>query len=214
MTGMDITRMKTATIRWAIILLLIGLSVLIGPARAQPARHIVFLGDSLTAGGNWHRYFPGSWIKNAGVVGDKTGDILDRLDAVIALNPDEVYLLAGINDLASGVHPDRIVAHHKRIMKRLLTASPDLRLYVQSILPVNTDKLGGGAARLDNRDIMALNKRIRAAADTFGAVYIDVFDALGTADHQLHPDHTRDGVHLNHDAYQIWRSVLEPYMNR
>jgi hypothetical protein len=41
---------------------------------------IAFLGDSITAGGDWASWFPGRDARNLGVPGDTTANVLDRLD--------------------------------------------------------------------------------------------------------------------------------------
>ena len=55
---------------------------------------IVFLGNSITAGGgNWSLRLDHPNIKNRGIGGDTTDGVLARLDEVIYFQPEAVFLL-------------------------------------------------------------------------------------------------------------------------
>ena len=61
---------------------------------------IVFLGNSITAGGNdWSERLNIPNIKNRGIGGDTTDGVIARLDEIIYFKPKAVFLLIGINDL-------------------------------------------------------------------------------------------------------------------
>ena len=61
---------------------------------------IVFLGNSITAGGkDWSERLNEPNIKNRGIGGDVTEGVLARLDELIYFKPRTVFLLIGINDL-------------------------------------------------------------------------------------------------------------------
>jgi lysophospholipase L1-like esterase len=68
----------------------------------------LFIGDSITEMWNIHVYFGGSgFLVNRGVSGDITQDILRRWDAdVTQLNPDQVILLAGTNDVERAIESE------------------------------------------------------------------------------------------------------------
>ncbi|MBF0565658.1 MAG: hypothetical protein HQK89_10480, partial [Nitrospirae bacterium] len=97
---------------------------------------IVFLGDSITSEGNWSELFPGTNVKNEGVWGETTSDIINRLSAVITNNPKKIFVLSGINDLATGVSPRDVAGNYSKMIKELTSKLPQTRIYVQSILPV------------------------------------------------------------------------------
>ena len=61
---------------------------------------IVFLGNSITAGGNdWSIRLNYPNIRNRGIGGDVTEGVLHRLDEITYYEPKAVFLLIGINDL-------------------------------------------------------------------------------------------------------------------
>ena len=61
---------------------------------------IIFLGNSITAGGNdWSVRLNYPNIKNRGIGGDVTEGVLHRLNEITYYEPRAVFLLIGINDL-------------------------------------------------------------------------------------------------------------------
>ena len=62
-------------------------------------KEIVFLGNSITARGNWSEWFNNKRIINRGISGDRTDGVLYRLDEVISSKPKKIFLLIGVNDI-------------------------------------------------------------------------------------------------------------------
>ena len=75
----------------------------------QTKGDIIFLGNSITDGGEWTEMFNDLKVKNRGISGDISAGVLNRLDEVYQRFPDKVFLLIGINDLARNISPDSIV---------------------------------------------------------------------------------------------------------
>lgn len=171
---------------------------------------IIFLGDSLTAGGRWGEYFKseGQEIKNFGIIGDTTRDVLNRLDLVILEKPNKLFLMVGINDAPSWKTFTRIVRNYNFILKAIRAKSPGTKIYVQSILPVNNDK---SKYEHDNENIKEVNQELKKMADRWSAVYIDLyrdFDSGG----QLNGKYTDDGLHLNKSGYSLWVRLIDKYV--
>lgn len=176
---------------------------------AASSDEIVFLGDSITAGGKWSEMFEEEFILNRGVVSDTTMKILKRLDEAIETSPGKIFIMAGINDLGCGIPLPVIATRYGRIVRRIIKSSPNTRIYIQSTLPVNNKGFG---IKIDNRDVMALNEELKGIASRYGLTYIDLFTLMCTSDSQLHPEYTHDGVHLNERAYAIWKSAIKQYV--
>lgn len=97
---------------------------------------VVMLGDSITAGGEWSEMFPGVPIRNRGISGDTTSDVLLRLDPIVAAKPAAVFLKIGTNDLNRG--PDRgyeLPIGIEQIVSRIQAGSPTTAIFLQSVLP-------------------------------------------------------------------------------
>lgn len=224
----DKTIYPMKTIR--IILLTIGLALFSEAAQAQystyyyqratlfeaqpvAAGDIVFLGDSITDGGEWGELFGGGNFKNRGISGDISQGVCDRLDAVVSGRPAKIFLMIGVNDLSRGIPDDTIVGNIGKIIDKVHTDSPDTRVYLQSILPVNEDKGMFESHTARHADIAPLNARLRALAADKGAVYIDLFSSFteeGTD--KLNPALTNDGLHLLGAGYLLWKKIVAPYV--
>jgi lysophospholipase L1-like esterase len=164
---------------------------------------IVMLGDSITHGGEWSEMFPGLPIKNRGISGDTTTDVLLRLDPIVAAKPAAVFLKIGTNDLKRG--PDRAASYqqYRQIATRIQSGSPATAIFLQSVLPREA------AMR---EEVEAYNRQIKAIADELGVVYIDLYPAFLAPDGSIRDELTLDELHLSGEGYRVWQSQLEPVM--
>jgi len=168
---------------------------------------VVFLGDSITYGGDWPKLFPGSPVINRGIGGDTTLGLLHRLDEVIALKPAKIFLMIGTNDLCYGRSIPRITAYYDRILERFHEELPDTQVYIQNVLPFNDTMFPSRGLR-KNSEIANLNKEIVRLATEYGYPYIDVASALAGPDGRLPAKYTSDGLHLSDAGYLVWREQI------
>lgn len=166
---------------------------------------IVFLGDSLTKHGDWAGWFPDSKVVNLGVGGDTTDDVLARLDAVVAEQPDEVVLMIGTNDLGMRHNVEHLVRNIQSIMVDLRRDLPGARMLLQSVLP---------RAREFADRIQDANIHLRQFSATVRAQYLDLWPAFATEDGELNPEFSDDRLHLNDAGYQAWLAELRPALER
>lgn len=174
---------------------------------------IIFLGNSITNGGEWAELLGNPHAKNRGISGDTTQGVLDRLSTVTKGKPAKIFLLIGTNDFARGKSMDEIVKNVEKIVERVKRESPATKLYVQSVFPVNPkfNKFSGHMDR--KKSIPALNAKIKAVAARHGVTYIDVYKSLVTPSTDvMNPEYTNDGLHLLGKGYLKWVEVLKPYL--
>lgn len=69
---------------------------------------VVFLGDSITYGGDWEEYFPELSVCKLAVPGESIEQILYRADMIEKLQPQKVFVLAGVNNISRGHYEDTI----------------------------------------------------------------------------------------------------------
>lgn len=174
---------------------------------------IVFLGNSITDGGEWAELLSDPRMKNRGISGDVVPGIIERLASVTDGKPAKIFLLIGINDVAAGRSVDKIASGYEKLVKEIRERSPETRLFLQSVMPI--DMREGLWKNLEGKENMLpeLNKRIKAIAEANGAVYIDLWPALADEEGRLRKEYSNDGLHLLGHGYLAWLMELRPYIN-
>lgn len=178
-------------------------------ATKDSRKDIVFLGDSITAGGTWNQFFPEHRALNRGISGDTTQAIFDRLHTLYALNPRILFLLVGVNDLNAQVAMAKTVENYRAILQQLKQNLPATEIYVQSVLPVD-DR----CCFANNRDIKRLNEQLRVLAQELELKYIDLYPAFTDADGQLRRRLSHDGIHLLAAGYRLWVKQIAPVVEK
>ena len=172
---------------------------------------IIFLGDSLTDEGEWIELLDNVNIRNRGISGDTTNRILDRLDTIVMGKPNQIFLTIGINDFINESRSsDYILEKYKEILSHIRTQTPKTKVIVQSVLPVNNQILGYWYS---NQNIIGFNSKLEKLAQEFNYQYINVFPKLSDSQNQLYAKYTNDGLHLNGDAYLVWRDAVKEYLS-
>ncbi|TKG94592.1 hypothetical protein EYV94_11625 [Puteibacter caeruleilacunae] len=174
---------------------------------------VIFLGNSISDGAEWHEYLQDSRMKNRGISGDVTRGVLMRLNDITRIKPAKVFLLIGINDLARGKHTKEVINNHRKIYEQIKAESPDTQLYVQSLLPVNNffGKFSGHTSKSDS--VAIVNKALKVMAREMGHTFVDLETAMKDNEGKLRKDLTEDGLHLNGRGYQVWVNLIKRYFD-
>jgi lysophospholipase L1-like esterase len=176
-----------------------------GPGGRDTGGGVLFLGDSITAGGDWGQWLPDERTINLGVDGDTTDGVLARLDEVVQAAPEVIVLLIGTNDFghhrASAEH---VVRNIESVLVALRRALPGVRLLLVSILPRQAEY---------TQKIEQANRHLRQFVATCHAQYLDVWPTLADGDH-LDERFTDDGLHLDEDGYRAYVAELVPALER
>ncbi len=182
--------------------------------RAMPhtKNEIIFLGNSITDGGEWAQLFSDKRMINQGISGDISAGVLHRLDAVTNRKPAKVFLLIGTNDLARGIASDSVLKNILLISDYVKQQSAATKVFVQSILPVNETfgKFGGHTKNITA--IRQLNEQLKNYATTHQYQFIDLYSSFADENGKLKKELTNDGLHLMGNAYQLWKHLIYPYV--
>ena len=165
---------------------------------------IVFLGDSISHLGKWDLLFPDAATRNFGIAGERTEHLLQRLEPLIRLKPEKIFILIGTNDVGAGIMLDEIATNMERLLDRVRDALPDSRVYLQGVMPRQRKY----AARVN-----ALNQRYRAIAEIRGVFYIDLFPVFDDGTGKIRAEYTEDDLHLNGAGYETWRAKIAEFVN-
>jgi lysophospholipase L1-like esterase len=164
------------------------------------------LGDSITAQGEWAELFPRAKILNLGLGSDTSAGLLNRLRDVIDRKPRIVFLMIGVNDFLMDIPVELVATHIQFIAVRL--AANGIVPVVQSTLYVTND-----VGKNLNGRIKTLNGLLRSWCAERAIIYVDLNNALSVNDSLL-SRFSDDGVHLNRNAYVVWRNVIKEYVQR
>jgi lysophospholipase L1-like esterase len=170
---------------------------------------VIFLGNSITQGGDWAQLTGDSTVINRGIGADITFGLRTRLADVTKRKPGKLFVLIGINDISKDIPDAVIAAQYWALVDSVKSQSPATRIYVQSILPLNPTVRNFPQHYDKQARVVAVNRLIRRMARETGATYVDLWPVFVDRAGRLDASLTGDGLHLNQRAYERWVAYLK-----
>lgn len=181
------------------------------PTASRP--RVVLLGNSITD--VWPKADTAFFGSKAyeyvgrGIGGQVSGQMLLRLwPDVLALHPQVVAILSGINDIAENAGP-----YHPEVTLHNITAMADLaqahgvRVILCSVLPAYDFPWRPG--REPAPKVIALNQQLKAYAAQHHLTYVDYHAAMADSRQGLPAALATDGVHPTLAGYRIMGPLLQ-----
>lgn len=176
---------------------------------------IVFMGNSITDGGEFQELLDNPNVKNRGISSDVISGVEKRLAQVMLGKPAKLFLLIGINDVSHNLTVAQLSRKYERLVKNLRMLSPGTKVYLQSVMPVNNDFKRYKSLVGKEKVIKGFNAEIKRIAAENGCTFIDLTPALADpATGKLRRNFTNDGLHLTGAGYKAWMEVVRPYVNK
>ena len=185
-------------------------------AARHPGIDLVLIGDSITHGWEdpgkvvWERHFADIDVLNLGFSGDRTENVLWRLDhnEVDGLDPKLIVMMIGTNNTGHRMDsPDAITAGVRKILGELDTRLPDASILLLAIFPRGESP--DDPKRMNNQETNRL--LVKLAAEK-GVHYADFNAAFLTEAGILERDIMPDLLHPTETGYEIWADQLEPWL--
>lgn len=173
--------------------------------RAPIRTTLAFLGDSITAAGDWPRWFPEQRVKVFARNGLTTDGLLERVGDVLDVEPDELVVLIGTNDLGRGRSVEQLVRNVQLLLVSFRRELPASRVLMHSILP---------RAQEFAPDIRRVNARLRRFTSSVGARFLDLWPTFALESGELDPRYSLDRLHLTPTGYETWLGELTPALER
>jgi len=170
---------------------------------------IIFLGNSITEMGNWAALTGDKSVINRGIGGDITYGVLKRLNDVIKRKPSKLFILIGINDIGKDIPDEAIANNYVTIIKRVQAGSPDTKIFMQSILPVNPGVPNFPQHYAKQDHVVHTNQLLREVARLTRIQFINIFPLFLDDQQYLDKKYTFDGLHLNPNGYEVWVNYLK-----
>jgi lysophospholipase L1-like esterase len=168
--------------------------------KTQPHR-VLFLGDSLTERFDrrvWDEHMAPRGVLNAGISGDRTENLLWRLEHgnLDGPPPQEIVLLIGTNDLGRDRTPDIAAEGIRANLLKLRQHLPAADILLLGLWPRED------VPRIVQRhEIAAVNALIAACDDGSRIHYRDLGGLLLEPDGRLSPQISSDRLHFNAQGY-------------
>jgi lysophospholipase L1-like esterase len=176
---------------------------------------VLFLGDSITQGWgsagkeHWEKNFAPLHAANFGIGGDKTGNVLWRIDhgEVDGISPKLVVLMIGVNNVWSGKNSgEEIAGGIRAIVDKLRAKLPQTKVLVLGVLPIG-DK-GDDLGRFRVKEI---NDHAAKLDDGTMVRFFDVGPMLLQKNGKLlEGAYAPDNLHLTAKGYELLAKELAP----
>ena len=178
----------------------------------------ILLGDSITDFFNYFELFydyskqNNTLVYNRGISGDTTDRLLERLnDNVLNINPKNIVLLIGTNDIGRGLPLSMSIENVSKIIEITKEKCPDVNFILQAVYPINRGMRDRFEKR-SNEKIELMNKEFIKLSEKYNCVWLDITDKLKDETGNLKKEYTFDGLHLNVSAYKIIAENVIPLL--
>ena len=170
---------------------------------------VIFLGNSITQGGDWAKLTGDSTVINRGIGADITFGLRTRLADVTRRKPSKLFVLIGINDISKDIPDAVIAAQYRSLIDSVRAQSPATKIYVESILPLNPTVRNFPQHYDKQARVVATNRLLKQMARETRATYIDLWPIFVDRQNHLDASLTGDGLHLNAAGYERWVRYLK-----
>ena len=177
---------------------------------------VLLVGDSITIqwGSSWSKHFPDRKAVNIGIGGDKTQNVLWRLDhgGVDGLKPKAIVLMIGNNNMFFTPETGVAAAAQgvKACLANLREKFPEADVVVAKVLPCHAPKVRF------YEDILLANAEIdklNLGADPKVKVLDLTRDFLNADGTIKKPLFTADNIHLSPEGYAAYAARLKPLLD-
>ena len=172
---------------------------------------VTFWGNSITYGGDFDQAFPQLKICNLGYPSDDLSGMQKRIAQIKALHPKLLFIMAGTNNLST-FNEKSFKCDYSELVTEIKRNVPDVKIYVQSILPYNSNLCKVKFKFDRNTATIKANEIIRTISEENDLNYVDLYSLYVEGEGQLQESLTVDGVHLKNEAYERWYNEIEKYI--
>ena len=179
---------------------------------------LLMIGDSITHGWEtggkevWDQYYANRRALNIGFSGDRTEQVLWRLEhgAVKGISPKLAVVMIGTNNAGHRQDPAaETAAGIEAIVDQLRTRLPETKILLLAIFP-RGEKPDDNLRKLNE----ATNEIIAKLADDKHVFYLNINDKFLADDGTLPKSIMPDLLHPNAEGYKLWAEAMEPTIKK
>ena len=161
----------------------------------------LFIGDSITDSLSYYELIDENNV--IAKLGFTTKKAQEEIEEIINKNPDNIYLLFGMNDMLTFKDNEKFIKHYKELINEIRNQLPSATIYVQSILPVSAE-VKAKKPFLTNENIETYNQALRDMTEEENVKYLNIRDIVEDNMDLLEPD----GIHVKYKFYELWLQYL------
>lgn len=169
---------------------------------------IVFTGSSsIRLWHNLEKQFPQHQIVNSGFGGSKASDLLIHSEELILrFNPEKVFIYEGDNDISDKIKSKVILENMMKIILSIKEKNPSTQIILIAAKPsISRWNLRGRYKRL--------NRKFKKLADKDNLIdFANVWHPMLEGKKVKQDIFIEDGLHMNSKGYDIWYSILKPFI--
>lgn len=177
--------------------------VLAGQLARERALKYVFIGNSMTRGGeNWGWELERNPLisKNLAVNGNTTKQISVQVKEALIYDPNYVFIMAGTNDAhSSNISVEQTIDDYQRLLAKFNAHN--------SVPVITLVPFQGKQYPEANIKVKKINQELAKIARKQQINTINLNPILAPNNYLL-PQYTYDGVHFTEKAYQVWRNQI------
>jgi len=170
---------------------------------------IVFTGSSsIRMWKNLESMFPDHQIINSGFGGSQSSDLFRYYnELILQYNPKKVFIYEGDNDIAAKKKTKDIIGTTREIIQKIKERNSATQVVIIAAKP--------SIARWNlKRKYIRLNRAFQKLCEEDSALmFANVWDAMMDGKQVKKDIFIGDGLHMNSKGYDLWFSVIQPYMN-
>lgn len=170
---------------------------------------IVFTGSSsIRMWKNLETMFPNHQIINSGFGGSQSSDLYQYYqELILKYNPKKVFIYEGDNDVASKKRTKDIIANTRQIVSKIKENNNATQVVIIAAKP--------SIARWNlKRRYLRLNRAFEKLCEQDSSLeYANVWDVMLDGKKVRQDIFIGDGLHMNSKGYDLWFSVIQPFMN-
>jgi lysophospholipase L1-like esterase len=170
---------------------------------------IVFTGSSsIRMWKNLESMFPDHQIINSGFGGSQSSDLFRYYnELILQYNPKKVFIYEGDNDIASKKKTKDIIDTTREIINKIRERNNATQVVIIAAKP--------SLARWNlKRKYMRLNRAFEKLCEEDSTLqFANVWDVMMDGKQVKQDIFIGDGLHMNSKGYDLWFSVIKPYMN-
>lgn len=137
-------------------------------------------------------------------------------EALAYERPTRIVLSFGLNGLRTfAKNTEALLSPYRILIDGIRKASPDTRIYLQSVYPVGENSVFSADLFTVNREIRTVNEALKALCAEYGILYLDTAALLADENGTLRKEcDIGDGIHLTNEAYRILLSDIAETIRR